>query len=100
MVILQSDEKSIACFCCVTVFLSLCRLQNTTAREQRNVDVINQLQQSSASHFSAMQSTFGSAVSSTQGFLQQSGTQLQSLMQLRHQEAEKVQARHTIYHFL
>ena len=54
--------------------------------------VIGQMQQSSASAFSAMQTTFGSTMANAQKLIQQSGSQLLGLLQKRDTEAEKLQA--------
>lgn len=75
-----------------SVALIAIRLQTGTAREQRNVEVIEKLQQSSASSFANMQSTFSGAMDSAQNLVQQSSRQLNDLIQQRDQEYTRLQA--------
>ena len=65
------------------------RLEVSAAREQRNMGVIQQLQQSSASSFASLQGSFSGAMTNAQALVQQSGKQLGDLMQRREQEHHK-----------
>lgn len=67
------------------------RLQTTTAREQKNMDIILQLQEASASRFSALQLACKSSSKDTLGLIHQSGGQLLDLMQKRQQDADTLQ---------
>jgi hypothetical protein len=69
----------------------MCRLRESAAREQRNASIIKELQSSSEAGFSQMQSSFGDAMRSSSGFLHQSSTQLQRLLEQKDQDVLALQ---------